>query len=246
MKPFQAFVRIAAFAILSLTTLGCENSPFADPLSAGPLVRDSGFGRLAAEYEGRTPRELIGSLGPAPTRDSRNQVLNDLLVLSDYRYEQFKRRLYGGDAAFHSLFDLAALGTSTAGAFAGGAAPILAGASAAIQGAQGRLTNRFLLEKTTEAILNAIETVRAQKNAAILVSMQSEYADYPLDAGLRDVLEYHYAASLVNGLSHLAAQSGQEKSLAARELQIAASPPQTARGRQTTRGSLDAADRHDR
>ncbi|MBD9362607.1 hypothetical protein [Methylomonas fluvii] len=152
----------------------------------------------------------------------RNIEINKLLTLSEHNYQEFRNKFYAGNAETQLGFDWISLGLSTAGALStGGAAPILSGVSAAVQGAQGKFNSRFFLEKTTETLVNGMDTLRATKKQLIIAKMANlDINEYSTEEGVRDVLDYHAAGSLVSALVLVAAESGQAKQTAETELKV--------------------------
>ncbi len=214
----QSSARMRALACLVVGLCLLVASGCARHFTAGPILGGDLASSVREKYAEKTPSGIFESV---TTEKERNEVLNELMLLSDHNYQAFKAEFYSGNASFQTTFDLIALGLSTAGAFASsGAAPILSGASAAVQGAQGKFNARFYLEKTTETLVNAMDTVRANKKRLILESMANlSLSQYPIEAGVRDVVEYNDAGSLVNALVKISAESGSQRTAAEKKLE---------------------------
>ena len=207
LKPI--LIALGLIPILS----GCASSFTSAPIADGHLT-DS----LITDYSKTSLNQIYaqGNRGKA----ERNIEINKLMTLSDHNYQEFRNKFYAGNAETQIGFDWIAIGLSTAGALTtGGAAPILSGVSAAVQGAQGKFNSRFFLEKTTETLVNGMDTLRARKKDLIVKKMANlDIGDYSAEEGVRDVLDYHAAGSLVSALVLVAAESGEAKQSAEKHL----------------------------
>jgi len=169
-------------------------------------------------YETKTMADLKTAVGSDKAK--RNAVLQELILLSDHRYDEFVTRFHQGDATLQATFDSIALSlTTAAGIVSGGAAPILAGVAAGTQGTQAILNSRFLRDKTTESIIKIMDAQRAALKEPIIEKMaKAGYAAYPIEAGVADVLEMHRAGSIVRALVALSVEAGKKKTSAERKL----------------------------
>ena len=144
------------------------------------------------------------------SRLARNRVLYDLLRLSDHHYEQFKAKLYVGDAGGNSVIDLTSIGlTTAAGAIGGGTGQILSLTDTALKGAQGKLTERWLNNKAMRVVVLAMDASRADIRTLIYQRMKQDQDDFPIEEGLQLIARYHAAASLPNALTYLEATMGE-------------------------------------
>lgn len=205
--------RISVLLVLALLLTGCASNFASAPLADGHLA-DS----LTNAYSTISLDDIYakGNRGKA----ERNIELSKLLTLSDLNYQEFRNKFYTGNADIQVGFDWVAIGLSTAGALTtGGAAPILSGVSAAVQGAQGKFNSRFFLEKTTETLVNGMDTLRATKKELIVKKMANLNLDqYSTEEGVRDILDYHEAGSLISALTQISAESGKAKQDAVEQL----------------------------
>ena len=206
-------LRLLLFSSLALLVAGCANKFASAPLADGLLTES-----LGKAYSEQSLDEIYkrGGIGKA----QRNIEINKLLTLSDNNYQEFRNNFYSNNSWTQVGFDWLSLGLSTAGALTtGGAAPILSGVSAAVQGAQGKFNSRFFLEKTTEALVNSMDTLRANKKELIVKKMANlSIQEYSTEEGVRDVLDYHAAGSLISALSQISADSGKAKENAVNSL----------------------------
>jgi hypothetical protein len=142
----------------------------------------------------------------------RNTVLNDLLILSDFKYEQFKTKLYVLDAGGNSIIDTTSIGlTAAATLLAGPVGQVLSGTDTALKGFQGKTTERWLNSKNIRVLLITMDSMRADVRSTLFSEMGKSYNDFTVQQGYDLINQYHRAASLVNALSHLESTMSNEK-----------------------------------
>ena len=206
-------LRLLVALAITFCASGCANKFASEPLADGLLTES-----LSKSYSETSLDDIYkrGNEG----KGQRNIEINKLLTLSDNNYQEFRNNFYSNNSWTQVSFDWLSLGLSTAGALTtGGAAPILSGVSAAVQGAQGKFNSRFFLEKTTEALVNSMDTLRASKKELIVRKMAKlRIEDYSTEEGVRDVLDYHSAGSLISALSQISADTGKAKETAVKNL----------------------------
>lgn len=88
-------------------------------------------------------------------KQSRNEILSNLILLMDIRYHQYERAFYNVGATAGSAFDIAVLGMTAAGAVSGGAETkaILSAIAAGLTGTRLALEKNFLYEQTSPMIM---------------------------------------------------------------------------------------------
>ena len=192
---------------------GCSSQFTSGALAEGVIVE-----ALVNSYRDK-PVDDIYSRGNV-SQSARNIELSKLMMLSDSQYQEFKTKFYAGNSTTQLGFEWTALGLSAGGALVtGGLAPLLSGVSTVVQGAQSKLNTNFFLEKTTETLMNAMDIMRMQRRGVIIKKMAKRtVAEYSTEEGVRDVLDYHDAGSLVSALTHVVAESGHAKQVAATKL----------------------------
>lgn len=194
--------------LIALLT-GTVQTGCASLFRATPVYSESAIDAIRAKYWDKTPEAMIGR---QKTAARRNEIMADLLTVSDHYYNEFKTHFHVGRAAIQSGFDLTAIGLDTAATFSSsGVAPILSATSAAVQGTQGKLSNRLFFDNTTLAIINEMDAMRAEKRALLERNMARSYHEYPIQQGVGDVLDYHNGGSVINALVQLVARSGAKK-----------------------------------
>lgn len=150
----------------------------------------------------------------ANQKQVRNRILYELMGVIDdyyYRYTTDLRR----QAASKGIFvDTAGIATSIAATAAGGneLKTILSGISSGVQGLSKSIDANVLLGNTIQAIRLQMDSTRAVVATDMITKMkQQDCADYPLEAGLRDIIRYYDAGTLTAGLAGLSKQAGISK-----------------------------------
>lgn len=137
-------------------------------------------------------------------RLARNKVICDLLAISDRAFSNFKNDLYANRATIDTAVGGAAIGlTGAASVTSEITTKLLAAASTALQGTNALYNEKWFADKTTPVLVQAMDAMRANKKKEIMGKFTKELDEYPLEAGLLDVEEYHDLASIVSALSYL-------------------------------------------
>ena len=145
-------------------------------------------------------------------KEKRNQILNDLLILSDLRYKRWKNKIKYSSDIPNSIVDVLAIGLSaTATLTTGDLSQIFAGSTTALLGMQESVNKRLLANQTLETIIQAIELERLKKRQEIFINLDKEADKYSLSAGVRDINYYDMLVSIPNGLNFIAKKIGSEK-----------------------------------
>jgi hypothetical protein len=206
---------------------GVFNPLFAIP----PIVPDSEYRSLAAKYAHRA--DIIASveadkLSDAEKKLKRNQVLSELLELSEHNYSKFRTGLYVHDGVFNSSLDLTSIALSTtATVVGGGTAQILSAADTAVKASQGKVSERWLASKTITVLINQMDADRAKIRADMESSMKREkYADFTMQNGFEFIQELDSASSLVSALNALETKTGETKAAAEKSLRDTKTPEQ--------------------
>ena len=163
----------------------------------------------------------IPSDGTNNTEDKRNEVLNDLLYLTDVNYYKFTGGLYQGRAVFDTTSDLAMLGLGGAGALtpAAGTKAILAAISAGIAGSRVSINKNFFHDQASMALIAKMDAARKSKLALIQDAMAKlSVKDYPLSRGLAQISEYYNAGTIIGALQDITATAGEEKAKANQDI----------------------------
>ncbi len=135
----------------------------------------------------------------------RNEILNDLMGLIDYNYHEFETGLRQDAAIKNLAADIASLGLTAAATAAGGneVKTILSAIATGVVGANTALDKDAFQNNTVQALELEMRSLRSGMEAKLNTGMKQSVTDYPLQAGLRDVVEYYYSGSLTDALMGL-------------------------------------------
>lgn len=160
-----------------------------------------------------TPPPNSSDTSETAKQNRRNEVLNNLIRLSDKRYAAFKTGAFLRDAGFNTSLDLASLGLSAAATVVGSPiAPVLSATDTGIKGAQKTVGQRWLQSQTMIVLITSMDSSRAEAETTLLNKMTNSYAQFPIEEGLRLAEEYHQKASLIEAMIHLQSTMSTEKS----------------------------------
>jgi hypothetical protein len=148
----------------------------------------------------------------------RNRILYELLGMVDDYYHHWTANLRGEIAAKNLFVDTTSVATSIAASAAGAneIKTILSAISAGSQTLSKSFDTNVLLNTSLQAVEAQMDADRSNLAKDMIVKMSKSTADYPLEAGLRDVINYYSAGTLTDGLSSLVANAGQSKTTAQR------------------------------
>ena len=145
-------------------------------------------------------------------KQERNQILNDLLILSELRYKRWKNKIKYSSDIPNSIVDVLAIGLSaTATLTTGDLSQIFAGSTTALLGMQESVNKRVLANQTLETIIQAIELERLKKRQEIIVNYDKKLDKYSLFDGVRDINYYDMLISIPSGINFIANKVGSEK-----------------------------------
>lgn len=157
----------------------------------------------------------------AITEKQRNQILDELLFLTDVNYYSFEAELYQGRAFFETSTDLAILGLGAAGGIIAhsGTQAIISAISGGIGGSRVSINKNYFHETSTQALIAKMQSARKSKLETMRKAMASlNTADYSLARGLSDLAEYYNAGTIVGALQNIVADAGAEARKADTEL----------------------------
>lgn len=148
-------------------------------------------------------------------RAVRNRILYELMGVVDDHYFSFTRVMRSGSIGKGILTDTLGVATSLASTAAGGneIKTILSAISTGTQGVSKSIDSNVLMGSTLEAIRLQMDSARADIATVIIGKIKNQNTfDYPLEAGLRDIITYYDAGTLTNGLAALSKEAGKKKS----------------------------------
>jgi len=141
----------------------------------------------------------------------RNRILYELMGIIDDDFSKFERDLRS-DRAYKdvlvawtsiSLTGVASLATT-------GVANILAAVDTGLKGANEAVDRNAFREKGPELLINTMRAQRARVAKNIYERMRETDAQYPLEAGLRDVVHYYHAGFVTAALAALAEETAKD------------------------------------
>lgn len=225
MKMIKKLAPVFALGLL-FWCAGCKTTAakFARQWADPPLLPDATLLQLgapgytnAAQIVRYVTTGSVGTNSPVDTNEiakkaRRNEVIYNLLRLSDKRYEAFKTSAFLRDAGFNTGLDLASLGLSAAATVVGTPiAPILSATDTGVKGAQSTVSQRWLHSQTMVVLLTSMDSSRAEVETEILNKMTNTYANFEIEEALRLVEEYHQKASLIEAMSHMQSTMSAQK-----------------------------------
>lgn len=154
------------------------------------------------------------AISEADARRVRNRILYELMGMVDDHYFRYTVQLRAGIAGKGVLTDSLGIATSLAATAAGGEQlkTILSAISTAAQGINKSIDANLLVGSTVEAIRLQMDATRAAVAAEMIEKMKGQGdADYPLEAGLRDIVRYYDAGTVTSGVAGLSRASGKQK-----------------------------------
>lgn len=136
----------------------------------------------------------------------RNRVQERLLAASVQRCGEYKQFLKQLEGETNWLIGSLTTAAGAAGAIVTGvdAARILAGVAAVFSGVRAEFNESFFQRLTIQVITEGLEARRREIYSQIQPRQRTDIASYPLEAAVKDALDYHSACSLIAGLEHAA------------------------------------------
>lgn len=208
-------VRVAMFVLSLIFLGGCAGVTQGRPVRAN--YQDSIVKSLVKKY---SAEDAIFANQSGMTVKQRNEVLDDLIFLTDVNYHRFEEELYLGKAFFDTSGDLAILGLGAAGGLITHSATqaIISAISGGIGGARVSINKNFFHEYSTQALIAKMQASRKTKLATIREAMALEIKDYSLSRGLSDIADYYNVGTIVGALQDIVADAGAEKKKSDQEL----------------------------
>ena len=142
----------------------------------------------------------------------RDEVIYDLMTLSDYLYDEYKWKIFRNKSMFDAgakIIDLAL--TGTAAAFGGEATKTsLSAAATFLSGSKETIDKNFFAQQTVTTIIVVMDGNRAKVKARLIKSLEQQANEYTLVQGLKDIQEYHGAGSMLDAIISLGREAGSE------------------------------------
>lgn len=156
----------------------------------------------------------------------RNAIIARLNYMTDMNYNEFVIDLRARRSTTNLLADATELGAGFAAAITNGerAIQIIATALNAFKGGRKAVELNYYRERTTDLLINQMDTSRAKAMTTIETQIKESVDDYPLEAGLGDLIDYFYAGTLDRGLRDLQQTTGLNAQVAQNNLLRAKNP----------------------
>ena len=210
----SVLIAIAVFAT------GCPNTktPMPGPLK-DQLIKNR-VGKLkdmADRYD--TDVALGGADNLSQAMTFRNEIIYEVLQLIDDNYNQFENDLFVKRATSNITGDMLELGIAAATGITNGerVKTILGIAATAVKGSRKSIDSNYFRERTTEVIAMKMRASRAKVLQTIHQGVRLSVGEYPLGAGLDDLVNYLYAGSINAALIELAQDTGADAKTAREE-----------------------------
>jgi hypothetical protein len=163
--------------------------------------------------------------GAAAQQLVRNRILYELMGVVDDYYYYYTTALRRDISGKGIIVDTAALATSIASTAAGGKElkTVLSAVSSSVQGISKSIDANVLLGNTVQAIRLQMDGARTDIATEMIKKMKDQNCiDYPLEAGLRDIVRYYDAGTLTSGVASLSKDAGVKKNEAEKKQSAAA------------------------
>ncbi len=140
----------------------------------------------------------------------RNDMIEDLIVLSNHDFHQYILLLYASKASVDTWFDLSTTALSGTAALAtGGATPrILSGIASFLGGARTSIDKNTFADQSIQSIINTMDSNRLTKQVAILKHKDESLDTYSLHQAASDLIDMHGEGNIVKALNSLVQTTG--------------------------------------
>lgn len=154
------------------------------------------------------------------TDQRRNEFVAARLALSNLAYIQFISSLTADKQQLDAATDLFTLGLAVAGTLVTGSQvkTYLAAASALALGTKSTIDKHFYFEKTTPALIAAMNAKRKEVLVRILAGLQLPIAQYSFPQALSDTHDYYVAGTLNGAIANIQADAGAKEAVSDRDI----------------------------
>jgi hypothetical protein len=160
-------------------------------------------------YDFKTAMNTYGTKGAvSDKRAYRDEVVFAHMAAVNARYRNFLIGLSSQYKSINALVDTVSLGLSSGASLAGkDTAQALAAGSTFLSGSQGKVNSRLYYEQTLPALINIMESERADVRTQILAKMENDTnaatISYGMAEALMDIAEYEDAVSMERAVSRM-------------------------------------------
>lgn len=172
-------------------------------------------------------RDAYDAIG-ANQEQVRDEIVYDLMGIIDTNYRNYEMALRDDRNVKDLGSTLVAMGLTSAATVVGGEElkTILSAIATGVLAANASVDKQLFHEFATEAIINEMRARRDEVATTIISSLKTQDpASYPLEAGLRDIVNYYYTGTVTNALQSLVAQASTHSNTASNERKAVTEKP---------------------
>jgi hypothetical protein len=153
---------------------------------------------------------------------ARNEFISSRVALANLSYMQFISALTNDKQQLDAATDMFTLGLNIAGTLVGGAQAKenLAAAAALVLGSKATIDKHYYFEKTTPALISAMNAQRKVVLVRILEGATLQIEQYSFPQALADTHEYYAAGTLTGGISAIQVTSGEKEAQADAQVRL--------------------------
>ncbi len=208
-RPCKLHLPLLA-SVLPLLLSACNTMPM------GP----TGLNDIYNTYEKSRVAYYKQQLGTGPgsglvasTKQQRNDIINDFILMIDSRYDHVEKHFYDSKAWTDFGGSVVGTGLGTAAVLTGSSAAktTLAALVTAIESTKTSFSKDVLQGQNMIAITAQMRKLRSQKLLQIRQSMAQSPADYPLSEAFIDLMAYNNAGTFVVALQSLTEEAAASK-----------------------------------
>jgi hypothetical protein len=155
-------------------------------------------------------------------REVRNRIVMELMGLIDDEYGKFERQLSADTRGKNFGVSSGSIALTGVASFSAGAtAKVLAAIDTALKGVSGAVDKDLLAGRASEALIYQMRANRSKVQGEIYVRMNGDDLAYPLEAAIRDLINYFNEGSVSVALSSLTQSAATQAASAASSAGVA-------------------------
>ena len=212
----RAHVLVGMTFLISAASTGCSELRGPLSLSDPPSVKIRTTYAYVIPEGGPTPPNYFQTKFDDAKNDTakkavRNRIVYELMRLVDDDYGKFEGDLRGDRAYKDTIVKIVSLVLTGGASLAQKtAANTLSALDTGLKGANEAIDANAFRSYTPELLINRMRTNRAEVAAKIYKSMDQPVDKYPLEAAIRDIVNYYKQGSVTSALASLAATTSKE------------------------------------
>ncbi len=215
MKIIKLHRLLVLIAALALVSCSATYKGFPDRVVTPETELDSLKKYFSAEMINAYDANNIES----ERRRVRDQIINGRLAAIDIQFSVFQKNLREEGLNLNIGADIVTLGLSAAGGLVtGGSSQILSATSAAVIGTKASVDKHAFYEETMPALFAQMIAQRKIVLVKIRRGLNRSTADYPLQQGIAELVDYQYAGSIPGSIANIVESAGVISSKATEDL----------------------------